>query len=44
MSEFENVPLWEVWEMGVIHFLNDLVYLMNKDRHDEALYARKTKQ
>lgn len=35
VSEFEGIPLDSVYELSVIHFLNDLLYLKNKKEIDE---------
>lgn len=34
VSEFENIPLEQVWKLGVINFLNDLLYIKMKGNHD----------
>lgn len=40
VAEFEAVPLEQVWNLGVIQFLNDLLYIKLKDKHDADLYKR----
>ena len=38
VSEFENIPLESVWSLGVIQFMNDLLYLKMKAKHDAEKY------
>jgi hypothetical protein len=40
VSEFENISLDEVWNLGVYQFLNDLAYLKMK-REIDAEQERK---
>lgn len=40
VSELENIPLEQVWNLGVIQFLNDLLYIKFKDKHDADQYKR----
>lgn len=37
MSEYENIPLRDVFEMTVINFLNDLSYLKEQDAHERLM-------
>ena len=34
VADFENIPLEQVWKLGVINFLNDLLYIKMKGNHD----------
>ncbi len=34
VSEFENIPLQQVWDLTTINFLNDLLYLKMKHVKD----------
>ena len=34
VAEHEGIPLEQVWNLGVIQFLNDLLYLKMKDKYD----------
>ena len=40
VAEFEGISLEQVWRIGVIQFLNDLLYLKFKDAHDAEQYKR----
>ena len=40
VSEFEGISMAKVWELGVINFLNDLLYLKFKADHDNKLLQR----
>ena len=42
VSEFENIPLESVWGLGVIEFLNDLLYLKLKEQKDAKEYRKQT--
>jgi len=44
VSEFENIPLESVWGLGVIQFLNDLLYLKLKEQKDAQQYKKQTEQ
>lgn len=41
VAEFEAIPLKQVWDLGVIHFLNDLLYIKFKDKHDVEQLRKK---
>ena len=34
VADFETIPLQSVWNLKVIHFLNDLLYLKLKQEKD----------
>lgn len=34
VAEHEGISLEQVWNLGVIQFLNDLLYLKMKDKYD----------
>ena len=34
VADLENISLEQVWDMRVIHFLNDLLYIKNKNEYD----------
>ena len=40
VADFEGICLEQVWGLGVINFLNDLLYLKFKDKHDADKYKR----
>lgn len=40
VAEHEAIPLEQVWDLGVIHFLNDLLYLKMKDKYDAEQLKR----
>lgn len=40
VSEFEAIPLEQVWGLGVTQFLNDLLYIKFKDKHDAEQYRK----
>lgn len=42
VADFEGVSLEQVWGIGVIQFLNDLLYIKFKDKHDADQYRRST--
>lgn len=42
VADFKNIPLEQVWDIGVIYFLNSLLYLKFKDKHDAEQYKRST--
>ena len=42
VSEFEGIPLDEVYNLSVIQFLNDLSYLKSKKQLDEHQYQQST--
>ncbi len=42
VSEFENIPLDQVYDLSVIQFLNDLSYLKSKKQLDEHQYKQST--
>ena len=42
VADFEGVPVEQVWSLGVIQFLNDLLYIKFKDKHDADQYKRST--
>lgn len=42
VADFENIPVESVWNLGVIQFLNDLLYLKIKDKHDAEQYRKQT--
>ena len=44
MSEFEAIPLDQVYDLPVVQFLNDLMYLKNKREVDEYQYQQSTKK
>ena len=44
MSEFEGIPLDHVYDLPVVQFLNDLMYLKNKREVDEYQYQQSTKK
>ena len=44
MSEFEAIPLDHVYDLPVVQFLNDLMYLKNKREVDEYQYQQSTKK
>lgn len=43
VAEHEAVPLESVWELGVLHFLNDLLYIKMKADYDAARYNEQSK-
>jgi len=43
VAEFEAIPLEQVWNLGVIHFLNDLLYIKMKNKADAEQYKNSTK-
>lgn len=43
VAEHEGIPLESVWELGVIHFLNDLLYIKMKAEYDAEQYKRQSK-
>ena len=43
VAEHEAVPLEQVWELGVLHFLNDLLYIKMKSEDDAEQYKRQSK-
>ena len=43
VAEHEAVPLESVWELGVLHFLNDLLYIKMKADYDAEQYKRESK-
>lgn len=40
VAEHEGIPIEQVWDIGVIQFLNDLLYIKFKERHDAEQYKR----
>jgi hypothetical protein len=44
VSEFENISINEVWNLGVLQFLNDLSYLKMKRRIDDEQEKRLLKK
>ena len=42
VSEFEAIPLDQVYDLSVIQFLNDLSYLKSKKQLDEHQYKQST--
>ena len=44
MSEFEGIPLDSVYDLPVVQFLNDLMYLKNKRELDEHQYRESAKK
>jgi hypothetical protein len=42
VSEFEGIPLDQVYDLSVIQFLNDLSYLKSKKQLDEHQYKQST--
>lgn len=44
VAEFEAVPMEQVWEIGVIQFLNDLLYLKMKGEHDKAQFDKEARK
>jgi len=44
VSEFENISINEVWNLGVLQFLNDLSYLKMKRRIDDEQEKRMLKK
>lgn len=40
VAEFEAIPVEQVWKLGVIQFLNDLLYIKFKDAHDAEQYRQ----
>jgi hypothetical protein len=43
VAEFENISLEQVWQLGVINFLNDLLYIKFKNEFDAEQYKRSAK-
>ena len=43
VAEHEAVPLESVWDLGVLHFLNDLLYIKMKADYDAARYNEQSK-
>jgi hypothetical protein len=43
VAEFEAISLEQVWNLGVIHFLNDLLYIKMKNKADAEQYKNSTK-
>lgn len=44
MSEFEGISLEAVYDLPVVQFLNDLMYLKMKREVDEYQYQQSTKK
>lgn len=44
MSEFEAIPLDNVYDLPVVQFLNDLMYLKNKREVDEYQHKQSTER
>ena len=44
VAEFEAVPLEQVWSLGIIQFLNDLLYLKFKNESDQEQYRKISNQ
>ena len=44
MSEFEGITLDSVYDLPVVQFLNDLMYLKNKREVDEYQHQQSTKK
>lgn len=44
VADFEAIPLEQVWGIGVLQFLNDLLYLKLKDLHDAEQYRKENKR
>jgi hypothetical protein len=40
VGEHEGIPLEQVWKLGVIQFLNGLLYLKFKNKYDADQYKR----
>lgn len=40
VADFEAIPIEQVWKLGVIQFLNDLLYIKMKDLHDAEQYRK----
>jgi len=40
VADFERISIEQVWSLGVIHFLNDLLYLKLKQQFDADQYRR----
>ena len=38
VSEFESIPIKQVWDLSVVHFLNDLLYIKLKQQRDANQY------
>ena len=43
VAEHEAVPIESVWGLGVLHFLNDLLYIKMKSEYDAEQYKRESK-
>ena len=39
VADFETIPLQSVWDLKVIHFLNDLLYLKLKQEKENKANA-----
>ena len=37
VADFETIPLQSVWDLKVIHFLNDLLYLKLKQEKENKV-------
>ena len=38
VADFEGIPLQSVWDLKVIHFLNDLLYLkLKQDKENDNI-------
>lgn len=44
VADFEAIPLEQVWGLGVIHFLNDLLYIKFKGKSDEEQHRKISNQ
>ena len=42
VSKHESIPLDAVWDLGVMQFLNDLVYIKYKQEYDAYQYTQST--
>lgn len=44
VADFEAIPMEQVWQIGVIQFLNDLLYLKMKSEHDAMQFDKERKK
>jgi len=40
VSELENISMNEVWELPVYQFLNDLVYIKERNRYEAEILRK----
>lgn len=43
VSKFEGISIPQVWDLGVVNFLNDILYLKFKAEHESDLINKATK-